>query len=90
MKYIALNHPEILDYSREKVFGNLQNINIFAGQSDFLGGKTGYLEEAGENLVSLFSANNRRIIIVVLGSENRFEQTRELFNNYLIQYRNER
>ena len=90
MKYIALNHPEILDYSREKVFGNLQNINIFAGQSDFLGGKTGYLEEAKENLVSLFSANNRRIIIIVLGSENRFEQTWELFNNYLIQYRNER
>lgn len=83
MRYIALNHPEILDYSREKVFGNLQNINIFAGQLDFLGGKTGYLEEAKENLVSLFSVNNRRIIIVVLGSENRFEQTKELLGNFI-------
>ena len=89
MKYITENYPEILNYSQERNFNNLQNINSFAGQPSFLGGKTGYLDEAKENLVSLFSLNNHRILIVVLGSEDRFEQTKELLN-YLTQYQNER
>ena len=80
MKYIDNNHPEILAYSQEGAFGNFKNINRFAGQSNFLGGKTGYLEEAKQNLVSLFSVNNRRILIIVLGAEDRFGQTQDLLN----------
>lgn len=80
MKYIDNNHPEILAYSQEKVFGDFDNINRFAGQSNFLGGKTGYLEEAKQNLVSLFSVNSRRILIIVLGAEDRFGQTQDLLD----------
>jgi D-alanyl-D-alanine carboxypeptidase len=85
IKYIDNNHPEILAYSQEKVFGDFNNINRFAGQSNFLGGKTGYLDEAKQNLVSLFLVNSRRILIIVLGAEDRFEQTQDLLN-YLQQY----
>jgi len=80
MKHIINNHPEILIYSQEKSFGELKNINLFAGQNNFLGGKTGYLDEAKQNLVSLFSLDNRRVLIVVLGAENRFEQTQALLD----------
>jgi len=80
IKYIDNNHSEILAYSQEKVFGDFKNINHFAGQSNFLGGKTGYLEEAKQNLVSLFLVDNRRILIIVLGAEDRFGQTQDLLN----------
>jgi D-alanyl-D-alanine endopeptidase (penicillin-binding protein 7) len=53
-------------------------INEFAGRSDFLGGKTGFTDEAGGNLISLFAYENRPIIIVVLGSDDRFGATEAL------------
>ena len=84
IKYIDKIHPEIFAYSRETNFGELKNINPFAGQPNFLGGKTGYLDEAKENLVSLFSVNEQRILVIVLGAENRFNQTREILD-YLTQ-----
>lgn len=80
IKYIDKTHPEIFDYSREANFGSLRNINPFAGQANFLGGKTGYIEESKENLVSLFSVNNQRILVIILGADDRFNQTRELLS----------
>lgn len=82
MKYIEETHPEILAATRPTDFKGLKNINPFAGQANFLGGKTGYLEEAKENLVSLFSVNPVRnpILVVVLGAENRFEETQKLLS----------
>ncbi|MFA5084145.1 MAG: serine hydrolase [Candidatus Paceibacterota bacterium] len=80
MKYIVNNHPEILDWSREKSFGDYENINFFAGRPDFLGGKTGYIDESKQNLASLFLVNSRRILIIVLGAEDRFGQTQQLLD----------
>jgi len=80
IKYIVNNHQEILDWSREKNFGDFPNINFFAGRPDFLGGKTGYIDESKQNLVSLFSVGNRRILIIVLGAEDRFSQTQQLLD----------
>lgn len=57
----------------------LSNINEFAGRPDFLGGKTGYTDEAGGNLVSIFSYGRRPVIIVVLGADDRFGETERLF-----------
>lgn len=60
----------------------LTNINHFAGAADFLGGKTGYTNEANGNLLSVFSYQNHPIVIVILGinSANRFTDTRRLFD----------
>ena len=57
----------------------LVNINLFAGRADFLGGKTGYTDEAAENLLSIFSYAKRPIGIVVLGTGDRFGETEKLF-----------
>jgi D-alanyl-D-alanine endopeptidase (penicillin-binding protein 7) len=54
------------------------NINTFAGRADFIGGKTGYTEEAGGNLVSIFAYEGRPIVLVVLGADDRFAATESL------------
>lgn len=56
------------------------NINQFAGHPDFIGGKTGYTGEAQENLLSIFSYGNRPVIIVVLGTGDRFGDTSTLLS----------
>ncbi len=90
--YISVYHPEILQWSREKELiadgKKYVNINKFVGRSDFLGGKTGYTDEANGNLVSVFSSPEKPIIVVVLGTANkieRFEQTKNLLE-WIFQY----
>ncbi|MEK7555490.1 MAG: serine hydrolase [Patescibacteria group bacterium] len=88
MNYIYYNHPQIFEITRQKeaviselnsgVKRKLININQFAGQSDFIGGKTGYTEAADENLMSLFNKQGRLILITVLGSKDRFGDTEKL------------
>jgi D-alanyl-D-alanine endopeptidase (penicillin-binding protein 7) len=84
------NYPSIFDLSQNPKqtvtdinSGETQtvsSIDYFAGQADFLGGKTGSTDEAQENLISLFNYQGRPILIVVLGSSNRFKATQDLFN----------
>ena len=86
--YIYQNHPELLEISRQKETTIMElktkrartliNINHFAGQPDFIGGKTGYIDEAGKNLASLFNINGRIFLIVVLGSDDAFKMTNKL------------
>lgn len=65
----------------------LVNINKLLGSVDgVLGVKTGWTENARENLVTYINRNERKVMIVVLGSSDRFGETRELiewiYNNY--------
>lgn len=90
ISYIHQNYPEILKITSQKSSPivelnskrkrNLSNINEFAGQLDFIGGKTGFIDEAQGNLVSLFSLKKEPVAIVVLGSQDRFGDTRKLFD----------
>lgn len=82
VRYISEKHPEIWDYSRETDFRNLRNINPFVGYDNFLGGKTGYLEEARQNLAALFSFGRQKFLIIVLGSGDRVGQA-QMFLDYL-------
>ncbi|MCA9372151.1 D-alanyl-D-alanine carboxypeptidase [Candidatus Woesebacteria bacterium] len=67
-----------VDYTR---FHTLKNVNQLLGEIQGLGGlKTGYTELAGENLVSYFRYNNKEYIIVVMKSEDRFEDTRVILD----------
>ncbi len=66
---------------------NLKNINQLLGSvPGVLGVKTGWTENARENLVTYMERNNHKIMIVVLGSQDRFGETKELidwiFSNY--------
>lgn len=84
--YILIRHPEILAFSRAKTvrIGTAEraNINKFAGRADFVGGKTGWTDEANGNLVTVFSSQSGPITVITLGSptrEDRFIETNILF-----------
>ncbi len=92
IKYINARHPYFFKAAMEKeveikelTFGkthSIKNINKFAGRDDFRGGKTGYTEEAGGNLVSIFRTNGSDFVIIVLGatdSEARFIEAERLY-----------
>ncbi len=86
--YIYFNHPEILEISRLKEisilelnsnrYRKLTNIDKFAGEADFLGGKTGYIEEAGRNLVAFFKINGGKFLTITLGADDSFKETEML------------
>lgn len=90
MNYISAQHPELLEITRKKEGSILErrsmtrctlaNINEFAGRSDFVGGKTGRTDEASGNLLSIFSYEGKRYLIIVLGTEHRFDETRKLYD----------
>lgn len=63
------------------------NINELLDSVDgVLGIKTGWTENARENLVTYVDRNDRRVVLVVLGSMDRFGETKELiewiFSNF--------
>lgn len=62
-----------------KVFHQLSNVNRLLGEVQGIGGlKTGYTENAGENLVSLYKQNGHEYLIVVLKSADRFQDTKSI------------
>lgn len=94
---VAMNNPifsEIVG-TKEKIIKSedgrfthrLHNINELLGVVDGVKGvKTGWTEVARENLVTYIERDNRKIMIAVLGSQDRFGETKELidwiFENY--------
>ncbi len=59
-----------------KYFHKLTNVNKLLGEISGLGGlKTGYTEEAGENLVSFYKKNGHQFILVIMKSLDRFSDT---------------
>lgn len=60
-------------------FHTLRNVNQLLGEIQGLGGlKTGYTEQAGENLISFYRHDGHDYILVVMKSEDRFLDTRTL------------
>ncbi len=73
-----------------KVAHRLVNLNELLGKvPGVLGVKTGWTESARENLVTYIERDGHKIMIAVLGSQDRFGETKELINwifaNYLWQ-----
>ena len=65
-------------------------MNKLLGEIPGIGGlKTGYTLEAKENLVTFYTHNDHEYMIVILKSEDRFEDTRTLVNwlQYAIKYK---
>ncbi len=64
-----------------KYFHRLESVNKLLGEIQGLGGlKTGYTENAGENLVSFYKKNGHQFVIVILKSLDRFNDTRNIIN----------
>ncbi len=95
-QHIYAEYPDILRLTRKTSASlrdlnsgariTVKSINNFAGRADFLGGKTGYTDDASGNLLSIFSYEKRPILIIVMGTEDRFGDTQKLLdwfeNNY--------
>ena len=59
----------------------LTNINKLLGSVDgVLGVKTGWTEGARENLVTFIVRNDKKIMVAMLGSNDRFGETRTLID----------
>lgn len=79
-KIVAIPQITISDVTHT-YFHSLKNINELLGKIPGVGGiKTGWTEEAGENLVTLVDRNGHHIIIVVLKSKDRFGDTARLID----------
>jgi len=64
-----------------KYFHKLTNVNKLLGEIQGLGGlKTGYTQQAGENLVSFYKKNGHQYLIIILKSEDRFADTEKIIN----------
>lgn len=94
---LAMKNPEfarivgtkqtIVRSENGKIAHRLTNINELLGVVDgVLGVKTGWTENARENLVTYIERDSRKIMIALLGSQDRFGETKELidwiFSNY--------
>ncbi len=85
-KMVAIPEITISDVTHI-YFHHLTNVNELLGKIPGVGGiKTGWTEEAGENLITLVERNGHRVITVVLHSQDRFGDTSKLidwvFGNY--------
>jgi serine-type D-Ala-D-Ala carboxypeptidase (penicillin-binding protein 5/6) len=70
-----------------KISYKLQNVNeLLEKVPGVMGVKTGWTENARENLVTYIERDNHKIMIAILGSQDRFGETKELidwiFKNY--------
>ena len=90
VRYIYSQYPEFFEISREreveitelksKIKRKLVNINKFTAEDYFIGGKTGFTEEAGGNLISLFRHQNQPLLIMIFGAEDRFAETQKVYD----------
>lgn len=77
-KIVSTKEIEISDVDF-KIFHTLTNVNQLLGEIQGIGGlKTGYTENAGENLVSFYKHDDHQFIIVILKSLDRFQDTKNI------------
>lgn len=88
-KIVATKSLTVTDVSGKSVY-YLKNINELLGNvPGVLGVKTGWTENARENLVTYVERDGHEVLIAILGSQDRFGETKELidwiFENYMWQ-----
>ena len=96
---ISADYPQILaitrtpqitvtDLSSGKAI-SVRSINDFAGRADFIGGKTGYTDEANGNLLSIFKYKNHPVLVLVMGTsdDQRFDNTLMVYNWFVQNYK---
>ena len=79
-KIVGTKNIAITDESGKTSY-NLQNVNELLGSvPGVMGVKTGWTEDARENLVTYIVRDNHHIMIALLGSQDRFGETKELID----------
>jgi len=88
---VAMRNPEfakvvgtkniVITDETGKISYKLQNVNELLGEiQGVLGVKTGWTENARENLVTFIERDNHKVMITILGSQDRFGETKEMIN----------
>ena len=79
-KIVGTKEKIVADVSGKYTY-DLTNVNQLLGKVDgVIGVKTGYTEAARENLITNVVRNGHNIFIAILGSEDRFGETKELID----------
>jgi serine-type D-Ala-D-Ala carboxypeptidase (penicillin-binding protein 5/6) len=78
-RIVSTKYITITDINSSSVY-ELENLNRLLGLDGVTGVKTGYTEEAGQVLVTSKQENGNTIIIVVMGSQDRFFDTQLLLS----------
>ena len=78
-KIVATKEKIITDTSGTSVYP-LENLNKLLGIDGVNGVKTGFTQEAGEVLVTSKLEKGKTIIIVIMGSDDRFLDTKKLLD----------
>lgn len=79
-KIVGTKHIVLTDLSGKSSY-NMKNINELLGVvPGVLGVKTGWTENARENLVTYVERDGHKVMIAVLGSQDRFGETKELID----------
>ena len=76
---VATKQKVITDTTGTYVY-RVENLNELLGVDGVNGVKTGYTQEAGQVLVTSKVEKGKTIIIVIMGSENRFLDTQKLLD----------
>jgi D-alanyl-D-alanine carboxypeptidase len=84
---VVATQKKVVTSIDRKIVHNLTNINELVGEVDgVLGVKTGWTENAHESLITYINRDDRRVMIALLGSGDRFKETKQLidwiFENY--------
>ena len=84
---IVATKEEVVKSQDGKISHKLVNLNKLVGEVEgVLGVKTGWTENARENLVTYVDRGGHKVMIALLGSQDRFGETKELiewiFKNY--------
>lgn len=98
-KYLLNNRSFILKITSGTVganaygpseFKDLNNFNVFAGQANFLGGKVGETEQAGQTMLAIWNENLggevRPMVIVVLGSKDKITDVNAIRDTVIKNY----
>jgi D-alanyl-D-alanine carboxypeptidase (penicillin-binding protein 5/6) len=85
-KIVATARIDIHDVSGKRTY-KLKNVNQLLGKVSGVDGvKTGFTNEAGQCLITSASRNGHRVVIVIMGSLDRFGESAKLvewtFNNF--------
>lgn len=78
---IVGTEERVVKSSDGRISHRLKNINELLGKVDgVFGVKTGWTENARENLVTYINRDSKRVMIALLGSQDRFGETEELID----------
>lgn len=76
-RIVSTEQTQILSWDKTHTH-NLKNLNKLLAEQGVIGIKTGTTEQSGENLVGLVERDGHKVLTVVLGSVNRFGETKSL------------